>query len=71
MPGSVVRLEVSAGERVAAGQIVLVLEAMKMEHVVRAPVDGTVSGILVEQGQQVDLGQILAVVDDAGEDGDE
>lgn len=71
MPGSVTRLVVSTGERVSAGQIVLVLEAMKMEHSVRAPVDGVVTEILVEAGHQVDLGQVLAVVDEGEGGGDE
>ena len=64
MPGAVVRIEVETGERVSAGQAVVVLEAMKMEHAVRAPVGGVVESILVETGRQVDLGQVLAVVGD-------
>jgi acetyl/propionyl-CoA carboxylase alpha subunit len=56
MPGSVVRIEVTAGTPI------IVLEAMKMEHTVRAPVDGVVASISVTAGDQVDSGQVLAVV---------
>jgi acetyl/propionyl-CoA carboxylase alpha subunit len=67
MPGAVVRLEVAEGDAVTAGTPILVLEAMKMEHTVHAPADGVVSAISVVAGQQVDSGQVLAVVtDEAG-----
>nr|WP_218851604.1 biotin carboxylase N-terminal domain-containing protein [Nocardioides panaciterrulae] len=62
MPGTVVRLAVEAGARVAAGQPVLVLEAMKMQHTVAAPVAGTVTELPVSTGQQVAAGDVLAVV---------
>ncbi|WP_336205487.1 acetyl/propionyl/methylcrotonyl-CoA carboxylase subunit alpha [Nonomuraea sp. LPB2021202275-12-8] len=62
MPGSVLRVEVVAGERVAKGQPVLVLEAMKMEHLIAAPAGGVVSGVHVEKGQQVDAGAVLAII---------
>ncbi|MGP3930170.1 ATP-binding protein [Nonomuraea sp. KM88] len=62
MPGSVLRVEVAAGDRVAKGQPVLVLEAMKMEHRVAAPVDGVVSGVHVEKGRQVEAGAVLAII---------
>jgi acetyl/propionyl-CoA carboxylase alpha subunit len=62
MPGSVVRIEVIQGSRVAAGTPIVVLEAMKMEHTVRAPADGVVSAISVTAGDQVESGQVLAVV---------
>jgi acetyl/propionyl-CoA carboxylase alpha subunit len=66
MPGSVVRVLVEAGAVVAKGDPLLVLEAMKMEHTVASPADGTVSEVRVTAGQQVDAGALLAVVD-AGE----
>jgi acetyl/propionyl-CoA carboxylase alpha subunit len=66
MPGSVVRIEVEPGTAVVAGQPVVILEAMKMEHSVRAPHDGIVESILVGVGDQVDVGEILAVVVDEG-----
>ncbi|HEX7659066.1 MAG TPA: biotin carboxylase N-terminal domain-containing protein [Pseudonocardiaceae bacterium] len=67
MPGTVVSVGVSPGERVAQGAAVVVLEAMKMEHTVRAPADGVVSAVDVAVGQQVDTGTVLAVID-SGED---
>ncbi|CAN5317517.1 biotin carboxylase N-terminal domain-containing protein [soil metagenome] len=63
MPGSVVRIEVIEGGQVVAGTAVIVLEAMKMEHTVRAPAEGVVASIAVAIGDQVESGQVLAVVD--------
>ena len=71
MPGSVVRLAVAVGDAVRAGQALLWLEAMKMQHEVSAPVDGVVAELGVQEGQQVDVGEVLAVVrpeDSAGSD---
>ncbi|WP_253259048.1 acetyl/propionyl/methylcrotonyl-CoA carboxylase subunit alpha [Subtercola boreus] len=62
MPGSVVRVEVGAGAHVVTGQTIVILEAMKMEHAVRAPHDGIVESVPVAVGDQVDIGQVLAVV---------
>jgi propionyl-CoA carboxylase alpha chain len=62
MPGTVVRVAVAAGESVSAGQPLLWLEAMKMEHKVVAPVAGVVEELLVTAGQQVELNAVLAVV---------
>ena len=59
MPGSVVAVGVADGERVEAGTVVVVVEAMKMEHSLRAPVAG-VAELLVEVGDQVKVGQALA-----------
>ena len=66
MPGTVVRVEVSPGGEVSAGQVLVVLEAMKMEHSVRAPHHGTVAEVRVTAGQSVDQGTVLAVLHDAG-----
>src|SRR5215831_109730 len=66
MPGNVVRLEAAVGQQVGAGQPVLVLEAMKMEHQVVAPADGLVTEIRVAPGDQVQAGDVLATV--TGED---
>jgi propionyl-CoA carboxylase alpha chain len=65
IPGTVVRVDVRIGEPVVAGQALIWLEAMKMEHVVRAPADGTVTGLPVPVGQQVSQGTPLVVVADA------
>jgi propionyl-CoA carboxylase alpha chain len=62
MPGTVSRVAVAAGDVVATGDLVLVLEAMKMEHPVYAPADGTVESLPVSAGQQVDGGSVLAVL---------
>ena len=62
MPGTVVAVKVEAGAEVATGDVVLVLEAMKMQHTVTAPHDGTVAEINVEPGSQVASGEVLAVV---------
>jgi len=64
MPGTVVSVAVSAGDQVAAGAPVLVLEAMKMQHTVSAPRAGTVSEIDVRPGVQVAAGEVLAVVEE-------
>jgi propionyl-CoA carboxylase alpha chain len=62
MPGTVVKVAVEQGARVAAGDVVLVLEAMKMQHTVTAPTAGTVTEIDVRPGAQVASGEVLAVV---------
>ncbi|OXM62135.1 acetyl/propionyl/methylcrotonyl-CoA carboxylase subunit alpha [Amycolatopsis vastitatis] len=64
MPGTVVRLAVQAGNTVKAGDPLLWLEAMKMEHRIAAPADGVVTELPVTVGQQVEVGTILAVVGD-------
>ncbi|WP_330256105.1 ATP-grasp domain-containing protein [Nocardia sp. NBC_00565] len=64
MPGTVVRIEVAEGQSVSAGDPVLVLEAMKMEHTIRTPADGIVTKIPVSLSAQVDAGQVLAIVHD-------
>jgi propionyl-CoA carboxylase alpha chain len=59
----VVRVLVTVGDTVVAGQALVVLEAMKMEHTVSSPGPGSVVALAVTAGQQVDAGTILAVVD--------
>jgi 3-methylcrotonyl-CoA carboxylase alpha subunit len=63
MPGRVVSLDVASGAKVARGDRLLAIEAMKMEHVLRAPFDGTVAGLFVQIGDQVALGAKLALVE--------
>jgi propionyl-CoA carboxylase alpha chain len=63
MPGSVLRLLVAVGDSVAAGQPLLAMEAMKMEHQVVAPGAGTVAEIFVQVGQQLAHGQRLVQLD--------
>jgi pyruvate carboxylase subunit A/propionyl-CoA carboxylase alpha chain len=62
MPGSVLRVGAAVGERVTAGQPLLWLEAMKMEHTITAPSDGVLAELNVGPGQQVDVGAVLARV---------
>jgi propionyl-CoA carboxylase alpha chain len=62
MPGTVVRVAAAEGAEVTAGTPIVVLEAMKMEHTVRAPADGVLATILVAEGQRVESGAVLAVV---------
>ena len=64
MPGTVVSVAVEKGAEVTAGQPVLVLEAMKMQHTVAAPHDGVVTQVDVQPGQQVAAGDVLAVVEE-------
>lgn len=63
MPGAVVRLGAAAGDHVKAGQPIVWLEAMKMEHTVTAPTSGVLTELPVAVGQQVDVGSILAIVE--------
>ena len=63
MPGTVVAVHVAAGDRVAAGQPLLVLEAMKMQHPVVAPADGVVGSVDATVGAQVEAGAVLAVIE--------
>ncbi len=65
MPGTVVSVAVEKGDDVVAGQPVLVLEAMKMQHTGAAPHDGVVAAVDVRTGQQVAAGEVLAVVEES------
>ena len=62
MPGAVLRVLVAPGATVAAGDPLVVVEAMKMEHQVAAPADGTVGEVHVAPGDQVETGQLLLVM---------
>ncbi|MFD8760312.1 acetyl-CoA carboxylase biotin carboxylase subunit [Streptomyces mirabilis] len=62
MPGTVTVVKVAVGDEVAAGQSLLVVEAMKMEHVISAPHAGTVSELDVTPGTTVAMDQVLAVI---------
>jgi propionyl-CoA carboxylase alpha chain len=66
MPGAIVRIAVVQGEHVQAGQPLLWLEAMKMQHQISAPVGGTVTELHITEGQLVDVGAVLAVVTEEG-----
>ncbi|HKD96878.1 MAG TPA: acetyl-CoA carboxylase biotin carboxyl carrier protein subunit, partial [Micromonosporaceae bacterium] len=62
LPGAVGRVLVVPGQRVDAGELLLTLEAMKLEHPVHAPAAGVVAEVPVESGAQVETGAVLAVI---------
>jgi len=64
MPGTVIAVQVASGEQVSAGQVLAIIEAMKMEHSVVSPHDGLVSEVRVAIGDKVEGGELLVVVDD-------
>lgn len=59
MPGSILKVNVKAGDTVKRGQALLILEAMKMENEISSPADGKVVEVKVSVGQSVNLGQLL------------
>jgi 3-methylcrotonyl-CoA carboxylase alpha subunit len=67
MPGRVRRLFAAPGESVARGAVLVALEAMKMEHAIRAPRDGVVKRVLVREGDLVDAGAELVELEPAPE----
>ena len=62
MPGNILKVNVTAGQAVKAGTVLVVLEAMKMENEIMAPKDGTVTQVLVSKGSTVDTGAPLVVI---------
>lgn len=62
MPGTILSVNKAAGESVNAGDIIVILEAMKMENEIVAPAAGTVKQILVQKGENVDTDAVLAVI---------
>ncbi len=68
MPGKVIAVDVSEGQTVKAGDRLMVLEAMKMEHALTAPFDGTVTELSASQDAQVQVEAVLCVVEPAAED---
>jgi propionyl-CoA carboxylase alpha chain len=64
LPGTIVRVDVSPGDRVGAGDSLVAIEAMKMEHDVRAGHGGVVTEVAVKPGDQVESGRLLVVVEE-------
>lgn len=62
LPGVVTAIRVKPGDGVAAGQVVVVLEAMKMENEIASPAAGTVAEVRVQKGANVSLGDILVLI---------
>ena len=62
MPGNILKVNVSAGQAVKEGDLLLVLEAMKMENEIFAPCNGTVAQVLVSKGSTVDTGATMVVL---------
>ena len=62
MPGNILKILVSQGQQVKEGEVVMILEAMKMENEIVAPKAGSVAQILVTKGAVVETGAVLAVI---------
>ena len=62
MPGSIVNINVSAGQAVKAGDVLIILEAMKMENDITAPCDGVVKQIVTSKGATVNTDDVLLVI---------
>lgn len=63
MPGKIIRLLVAEGDEVAEGAVICILEAMKMENELKAPIAGTVQRVYVQPGQDVEMGMVLAEIE--------
>ena len=63
MPGKILSVKANAGQAVKKGDVLMILEAMKMENEVVAPSDGTVASIDVTEGSSVEAGAVLATLD--------
>ena len=62
MPGTILKVNVSNGQAVKKGDVLFILEAMKMENEIMAPCDGTVAGVSVAQGASVETGTALCTL---------
>jgi biotin carboxyl carrier protein len=63
MPGNILKVNVNKGDTVKRGQVLLVLEAMKMENEITAPADGKVADVKVEKGQCISAGDVMIVIE--------
>jgi len=62
MPGTILKVNVTAGQTVKEGDLLVILEAMKMENEIFVPKGGTVTQVLVEKGASVNTGDVLVVI---------
>ena len=62
MPGNILKVNVNVGDKVTEGQVLVILEAMKMENEIMAPCAGTVTQVLVVKGTTVDTGSAMVVI---------
>lgn len=62
MPGNILKVEVGQGDAVKSGQLLVILEAMKMENEIVAPKDGVISQVVVKVGDKVDTGAALVIL---------
>ncbi len=62
MPGTIVNIPVKPGQAVKAGDVLVVLEAMKMENEIKAPKDATVASVAVNKGESVNTGAVLVTL---------
>ena len=62
MPGKILGVKVKAGEQVTKGQVIAILEAMKMENEIVAPQDGTIASVDTSEGANVEAGAVLATM---------
>ena len=62
MPGKILDVKVKAGQAVKRGEVLLILEAMKMQNEIMAPADGTVADVRVSAGQAVNTGDVMIVM---------
>jgi biotin carboxyl carrier protein len=71
IPGKVVTVEVKEGDVVKEGQVILILEAMKMQNEIQAPVNGTVINVACEEGQAIEANVPLVVIEPESTDEDD
>lgn len=62
MPGLIIEVPVNVGDKVKSGQVVVILEAMKMQNPLNAPMDGEVKGVFVKAGDSVAVNQVLVEI---------
>ena len=63
MPGKIIRVLIAEGDQVAEGDVVCILEAMKMENELKAPKTGTIRVLHIQSGQEVEMGAVLAEIE--------